>query len=300
MILHPPSQWPAATRRLLAFCGCMVALLLAGHFLFLAPMRQNYSSLRMRVEEKAKRLDKAGWPKREEALRRQLENAAALLNGDNSQGLPGLEQITEDTLELCTYTFRKRISAHFPGGIAAFMNGVSRIDYKLVYDHFASRLSAEGVELSANAFGLNDELNEPLWRMIFKLWTADELVRLALASHLRIAGDENGFARIHALEPLSYTLSSTPSAQPYLLEFPVQMTLQGTSANFLLFLDSLQSGTRFLSAKELSIHTSPPAVPETGGDVTLDHLDFTIVCSSFFRLPAPDSSGGISGKGAVP
>ena len=64
-------------------------------------------------------MDREGWPKDAAALRQQLESAMFALDGDSAQNLPGLRQVTDDTLELATATFREQIAARFPDGIAA-------------------------------------------------------------------------------------------------------------------------------------------------------------------------------------
>ena len=283
---HPLTSWPSRNRRLLAICSAVCALLLVWNFFFLSPLRRSYHQLRQSVQQKEAVLDREGWPKDAAALRQQLESAMFALDGDNAQNLPGLRKVTDDTLELATATFREQIAARFPDGIAAYINGVTRIDYKVLYDHVAGEFSKHGVTLDAEYFGLSDELKEPIWRMMFKLLTANELVTLAAKNRLTIASDGNAVARVKARTPVAYSLDGSPASRPYLMEFPVRLTVGGASADLLAFVRDLQSGARFLPVKLISLHSHPPAVPDGGGVFGVGSLRCTLTCSSFIRLPA--------------
>ncbi len=284
-MFHPISSWPQRNRRLFVACAVAVAVLVIWNLFFISPLRRNYRNMRNTVRQKEAQLDAAGWPKDEQALIRQLDMAMKTLNGDEEQALQGLTQVTEDIIDLASATFRERIEMSNPDGIVAFMDSVTKIDYKLLYDNVAAEFAKHGVTLDATYFGLADDSQEPIWRMIFKLWTAEELVTLAAKNHLTIVSDENGIAKVRALSPKCYALTDGEDADPYLLEFPVRITVEGASYDLLSFINDLQSEQRFMPVKQISVRTTPPAIPAAGGDVAVATLRSTLTCSSFFKLP---------------
>ena len=279
------SSWPNRNRRLFVVCGVAFVVLVIWNLFFISPLRRNYRDMRNTVRQKEEQLDAAGWPKDEQALIRQLDAASRTLNGDEEQSLQGLTQVTEDIIDLASATFRERIEMNFPDGIVAFMNGVTKIDYKLLYDNVAAEFAKQGVTLDASYFGLTDDSQEPIWRMMFKLWTAEELVGLAAKNHLSIVSDDKGIAQVRALTPICYALTEGEEAEPYLLEFPIRITVEGSSHDLLVFINDLQSDQRFLPVKQISVRTLPPPIPEDGGDVTISLLRSTLTCSAFFKLP---------------
>lgn len=284
-------DWPRPNRLLLYAVLTMFVLALLVLYLYAMPKWRQFQSYQQSIEAKEAQLAATPWPHEVDLLRRQYKNVREKLDGIPGTDQTGLVAITDGILRQATSTFEERILGQFDSPLH-FINSVSRIDYKDAYDRFAQELAEHQVTLDAVHFGLNEDGQEPVWQMILKLWTAQQLCRLAHEHHLTIHS-EDGIADLTALPPISYAVDEADAPPPYLLEFPVRLKLEGKLDDFLRFAQSLSSAICFLPIKQLEIHTLPPQPPVLGQVNQVDTAVFTIVCSSFlqprsFELASPN------------
>ena len=101
-----------------------------------------------------------------------------------------------------------------------------------------------------------------------------------------------------------YTLNDDDK-EPYLLEFPVRMTVRGTVDEVSSFLRSLNADSRFYPLTRFEMITENPALrgrPDEEGNIDVHLVEATIECSSLFRpfddAPKQKTKGKKGPKGA--
>lgn len=273
---------PLAHRVCLIAMLAIIALPAVVFFGFVQPeQRSTRNTLRAEIEQMQKRLTSSSWPISRDLLDKRLDEAKCVLNGEPDTSA-GLVSAADAAIAQATGTFRENILEKFPDTLQ-FINGVTRIDFKDLADRAASYFTAQGIAAPPEILGLNEDNQGPVYQMMFKLWTARRLVRLALECNLKISENENT-AEISALPPIAYTTGDQPNTPAYLLEFPVRVVLIGKPEDFLQFVKRLQSEEQFLPLKQLSVNTMPPAPVKSGEENAVETARFTVVCSSFFQL----------------
>ena len=269
---------PGHQRRLLAVTLLFLAGF-AGIYLFLLkPARTRCDEFRAKVVQSEAELLKTQWPHNPRELTEQLAAVQLILNGASPEN-PGLVDTANAAIAQATCTFRKEIRDRFDDNIQ-FMNSVTRIDYKDLYDRITSELKGAGVTLKDSHFAPAENNQTPIYQQIFKLWTAELLVQIARRNQLKILTDGEASA-IDPLAPIAYVASEAPGTPPYLVEFPVRIRLQGKVADFLAFMSELQNDRRFIPMKHLSVTTAPPSKPVPGTENVVDEATFNVVCSAF-------------------
>lgn len=265
-------------RRLLYATVVVVLAFVCTYIFVLQPERRRCQEFKARLLQKEAELLKNSWPHDPQLLERQLNEVQMILNGASPEQ-PGLVDTANAAIAQATCTFRKEIRARFDDNVQ-FMNSVTRIDYKDLYDRITSELSASGIILRDTHFAPAENNQTPIYQQIFKLWTAQLLVQLAKRSQLEIV-TENNAAAIEPLPPIGYVVSDSPGALPYLIEFPVKIQFRGRLSDFLAFTAELQNERRFLPLKNITVSSLPPAQPVAGADNAVDVANFTVVCSAF-------------------
>ena len=274
-------DWPRPNRLLLYALLTTFVLALLVLYLYVMPKWRQYQNYQQTIAEKEAQLAATPWPQEMKLLKLQYENVRERLDGIPGTDQIGLATLTEGILRQATSTFEERILAQFDSP-QHFITSVSRIDYQGAYDRFAQELAEQELTLDAAYFGLNEDGQEPVWQMILKLWTAQQICQMAQKNHLSIVG-EDGIAALTALPPISYALDEAESMPPYLLEFPARVKLMGRLDDFLCFAQSLSDSVCFLPIRQLEVHTLPPQPPIPGQVNRVDTAVFTIVCSSFLQ-----------------
>ena len=278
---------PETNRLLIYILGALVVATLLVLYLYVMPKWQQHQNFQASLQEKEARLAATPWPQDGELLLHHYELVREKLEGISGTDQLGLERLSDDILLQATITFQEKLLSQFDSP-AHFISAVSRIDYKDVYDRFAQEIAEQGKSLNPTLLGLNEDGQEPVWQMILKLWTAQMLCELAKQNHLNLQS-RDGVAQITCLPPVAYAVAEEDVQQPpYLLEFPVRLTLQGSLQDFLRFAQELSTPIRFLPLKQLEISTLPPNPPIAGQPNRVDQATFTIVCSSFLMPNRPE------------
>ena len=291
MSVHPYSQWPKYPRQLLQFTLVMLALLLLVLWLHVLPRWQVLRQQSEQLEYDRKKFESNKYPMDLALIEQHLNECQEQLMGSN--GSDGLIKLSAKTLEMASNTFKSDIhTAYPPESLAStetpenvFVNHASRIDFKDLFDRLNTSLSVEEITITVQSLGLDEESPEPVYQQILKLWTIRKLVFLATENQLSVESNSEGTAAaIRANRVVAYKLDDKDEV-PYLLEFPVRIHLSGTMKDFLKFVKSLQGNDTFIPMKRLIIHSLPPQTLPPGETKTIETLHFSIVCSSFFKIP---------------
>jgi hypothetical protein len=178
------------------------------------------------------------------------------------------------------------------------MDQAGWLDYNSDFTDLDTWLRGNGVLISEKTFGISlDTANTETYQLLLHIWTVRELVQLAVEHDLVLAKDpsnavptpEGGTAlpsRLRVLPVVAYALAAD-DRMPYLLEFPVRMTLRGTLTDFMAFVGDLQNDKRFLALSRMEILTEHPRIrgerPTSEGVLAVQNIESTVVCASFFR-----------------
>lgn len=170
----------------------------------------------------------------------------------------------------------------------------TQLDYQDEFYELQQRLRQHDIVLAEKVFGLGEETASPhSYQRMLQLWTAEELVGLALDSELTVtkhpkvrvatkAGKTLRASNLTVLPVRPYFLDPGDK-KPYLLEFPVRMELRGNIEGVLAFLRSLHNKDKATSLPITHLELRkvlPPGSPES------DHVEMTVECCSFFPFPA--------------
>ncbi|GEM_PF-4501699 len=294
-MFSPTSKdWPKQ-HRVLAFClGAFVLMLVLAYALFIRPREIALSRKKASIQEKAMRFNELAMPRDPALLDTQLHTATRLLEGDPQQAFEGLNALSEKTIAYATQAFTNKIRKNYSDTLA-FIYGATRLDFKDLQERIAAEFTL--VDNDNTPHPLLSEQNDdtqtqPVWQMMGKLWTIQEMLEKAKAAGLALATDDNGVKRVNALPIIAYTLQDTPEGNIFLLEFPVKGTFLGTLDQFLSFMESIQTPDCFLPIKRLTVKTVPPTALLPGSENRVERCEFAIQCSAFMQpgiLTAPQA-----------
>jgi len=276
--------------------AAVIAALLA-FIVFLQPKWKALKETRSDFARTENKLKESPWPRDSERLQTILNNYQKTLSSGKQSGL---KSFSEETLKKATSLFNDKINDEY-GSAALFINKASQIEYKDQYDRMNSTFQNQRIYLDQFIFGMDESTVEPeKFKMLLKVWTAEKLVNLALEHKLRIAqdrslrtGPHNQYfaAKISVLPERAYILDEGDKA-PFLLEFPVRITVRCSMKNFLSFVAALQTEPVFLPMVQMEMLTdTSPAnrISDEEGNLSMSDLEITIVCSSFYHPSAEQS-----------
>ncbi len=304
---YPYKNWPAPCRNVLMLC---IAACIAAVLVFLLLLQPKWRELREAKADYAaneKKLKDSPWPRDPERLQTLLSTYQRSLG---SARQAGLKKLAEDSLKRAGSQFEDKINFEY-GDAALFISKASQIEYKDQYDRMYSSLQNKRIYLDQYVFGMDETTVEPVkYKMLLKIWTADKLVNLALQHKLRICvdnsirtGPHNQFyaAKISVLPEKAYVLDEDDK-QPYLLEFPVRITVRCSLNDFLQFCAALQSEPDFFPMQQIEILTDVSrggVLVDEDNNLVLNQLEITFVCSSFYQ---PSATGTLkpSQKSSLP
>ena len=304
--MSTPYQWPAGHRNLLAIVILLTFAAIAVAYLRLRPHWIEYTEMR---DEKAgieAKLVKSEWPNDPERLEAVLKAFSKQL-GDKDKGL---KKDTAEIIARATGIFKERIENEYET-IPDFIQRASQTEYKDQYDRLDSYLQGKNIILDTSVFGMNELTSEPFkYQMLLKLWTTQAVVDCVLNSKMgvtwrRLTGSRGRMASNITILPMKSYCLNEGDANPYILEFPVQLEISGTIAEFYAFVESLFTEGRFLPVTRMELVNLAPAggklpKPKKDGDIDYQRIVVQIVCSSFFLPQAPpQQKDSPSGKAAV-
>ncbi len=299
-------QWPAQHKNLAACMLFVIVACLTFVFLAIRPMLVSVNDKREELEEIQKKLREAGWPMRiapltalHESYRKRLEGTNRKRSDGTVDG--GLIARSEEVLKYSTGLFKRKIDSIF-GSTHDFMNDVSRLDYVEEFNQLEQRLSAYDIRLAEKVFGLSeDTAGVETYQLLLQVWTVDAVVRLLQKCNLAVTkepipvptglGNDVMASSIRVMPAITYVLQPGDK-DPYVMEFPVRITLRGSVDDFMTFVKSLNMDDSFLALNRFEIFTENPNVAgRPGPDVSIQvkKLQAVVQCSAFFRpsLEAP-------------
>ncbi len=291
--------------KILLLLFLLLAILQAGmYFGLLRPRKLATQAAEKDLQKLQGRLSGKSWPQDGEKLRRILSEMQMALQGDGDQ--PGLSQQSERLLAQAGRMYEAKIQEQY-GGREDFVTAVSRLDYQEEYNRLTLSLREQGINLIPQKLNLAEESSSAYnYQLMLQLWTVDKICTLVNAAEMQILTDESAQAdyslnrgrktgsearsepgaRISVL-PLQAYFQDEKASAPYLLEFPVAISLRGELHQLQTFIESLQSGDTFLALKRFEIKALPPLELQTDAEGLIRNgpLHLEIICAGFFSRP---------------
>ena len=252
------------------------------------PRQKRVAELRTRKEALTKKLQETSWPLDPDRLERRRD----MMSKEEDRFGRRCDQM----MNQASATFEKNIERYTQDGPDDFRNVVSRLDYREEYNSIHQELQKSNIYFDETVLGLGETSDSVyVYQQLLHLWTVKKLADLALRSGLIPAPhpeakryNANGRAmpvsQISVLPMVAYSLRAG-NDKPYLLEFPVRMTLRGTMPGMSAFLRQLQDGNRLLVLSRIEVRkiVPPKKSPRT------DRIEMTVECSASFRLDGAKS-----------
>jgi len=273
-------EWPPQHRTLAAvvlFLAVMAGLFC---FLVLRPKWQSVKDSREQVLTKQAELKKHGWPLDPERLRALLEAKQKYERRTAT--------LSEDVVQQATSMFDRKIRMFF-GTPEDFRVEVSLLDYQEEFDQITRRFRQQDVVLEESILGIGETSSSAYtYQLVLHLWTMESLLDLVLKHNLRPTTDASvtvqtdrgrkQAAMVTCLPMESYILDPGDKT-PYIIEFPLRLTVRGKLEDFCALLRALHADGNYfpISNVELRKVVPPANLP------ALDVVEISMVCSSFFR-----------------
>ena len=260
-------------------------LAVAAFSLLLRPRQQSLDKAKKELASLEQRLNTAKWPADANALRQLLEQQNQLLDGDGTQ--PGALVRNRQAFQQASSLFTARIIPRYQSH-AKFLQSVSRIDYQEALAAFQNLLQQDKVAADAASLNLpEDSADTPTYQLLLQLWTVETLWQTCRETGLQPLKGKNGQINMALLAPVPYFDTPTPSQDnqnPYLLEFPVLFSVQGTPEQISALADKLLRPESFLPFRHFTLSTMPRLAQ--GQLAVQAQLD--AICSAFFLPEEPD------------
>lgn len=269
------------------FCAVILGV---AYGVFLYPRQSEVATIRKRKEALERDLGKKDWPLDPARLRSHYAEAEKEQERFGRQCNQIMKQISQALSE--------EISEYAYSGAQEFRDLVSRLDYREEYSEVQRELRGR-VNFDEAVLGLGERSDSLyVYQLLLHLWTVENLTSLALDSGLTPAdhpeatryespdGPALPVSQISIRPMVAYALVEEDK-EPYLLEFPVRLTVEGTLADVGRFLVELQNtrDKRFFPMGHIEIRKMVP----TNRQPRLDRVRATIECSSFFHLGKGDT-----------
>lgn len=259
-----------------------VALLAVLYGVLLYPRQARVAEIRARKQSLVGDLEKKGWPLDPSRL--------ASLHSELKKEQDRFGTLCNQVMDQASTAFADDVARFTDGGPDDFRDVVTLLDYREEYTALQQSLQGR-VQFDESVLGLGESSDSIyVYRLLLQLWTVKDLTDLALQCRLRpvphpterhftAEGQGIPVSQVSVRPFLAYSLHEEKRT-PYLLEFPVRLTLSGTVADMGEFLQKLQRGDRFFPLSRIEVRK---VVPPKSRNRT-DRIEMTVECSSFFRL----------------
>ena len=274
-----------------------------GAYLFVVrPKANEVKKTEEKLDELREELAETGWPLDAQRLETLLQNLQKNLNGpagrrqDTARNAIGIKNKSQLIVRDATGIFNARIGRDF-GTTEDFVNDVSRLDFETEFTELERRLEADGVILDGAVLNLDENTSSLYnYRLVLQVWTLDALIGIALENHLvpvknrnvKVRLDENQevFASQVTVLPVRAYAVNREDTEPYVLEFPVRMTVRGQLTDLCNFLRDLHEDGNFLPVSRMEVSTGDYVTARglREGSLIVHRLEITLECSAFFRL----------------
>ncbi|MDD4540415.1 MAG: hypothetical protein PHT80_15510 [Lentisphaeria bacterium] len=280
-------NWLYIHRLLFGVAVATIGLQLLVYILVLRPQKNEIAEQRAGIVKKRQRLTGTEWPLQAEILNKYHSALVAKLEGPD-----GIQAHSTQLMRRAAVTFQGRIARNHEHAVG-FMRGVSRLDYQEEFNRVQRRAAGQGIYFSPEVLNLaEDTAIQHIYQALLQIWALDSLLDIVQASGMSIAKHPQLFsvidgvkhpAALVAMQPMQAYFADTKAEKPYLLEFPVRLTLVGQQEQFMAFLQSLDSDQVFMPVRNFECQLRPPKA----GELAQLHIDIT--CAAFFVLE--DKSG---------
>lgn len=275
-------NWLKIHQALLAAAIAVMAFQLLIYMLILRPQQSEVQDMKAAIDKKRQRLTGSEWPLQAD----KLEKFHALLK-ERLEGPAGMQKRYDDIMQRAGMTFHERIKENHHDA-ADFMRGVSRLDYQENFHRVQKLAAGFGVFLAPEVLKLaEDTATDHIYQAMLQIWTVESVLGLISSSGLKVVnhpdlrveweGTKHQVAQL-SVETMEAYFADGRTDRPYLLEFPVRVTLAGQQDQFLSFLHSLDSDSVFLTVRRFECQLVPPAAAAEAP------LQVDISCSAFFCL----------------
>jgi hypothetical protein len=293
------TRLPAKHLALISLAGAAVLLFLVSQLLISQPLRHEVSAAQAQVRSTQDYLRLSGWPldfERLSALEREMQKKQATA-----------EQRHDDVLRATTSLFAERIMRLYenPG---QFQQQVTRLDYQQEFYRIERKFKEEGIVFDRAVLQMSEDTAGVLtYQLVLQLWVLETALDRLLEHGLQptvITVSEPGNPAaaprqahsLRVLRPREYCLDPEIPT-PYLLEFPVRVTVRGEAKALHAFLVAAGDSAAFLAVPRIEARTQAPAGAGAGEEVIAD-----LECSAFYLLQrdvsgVPDKAGS---KGNLP
>ncbi len=293
-------EWPKQHKNVATLILLMVFLSIAAYWFLIRPKSREVAAAKANLQQLENDLAKTDWPLDSSRLtkllddyRKRLEGARAG-QGDDLRSATGIKNKAEFLLQNATAMFDPKIRRFFSTP-QDFMTEVSRLDYQEEFNQLTQRLNERKIAVAEEVLGLDENTSSPYtYQLLLQVWTVDVVTQLVFDHDLQFVKDasvkvatETGdkqAAKITVLPVRGYILNKEDS-DPYLLEFPVRISIRGKLENVLSFMQSLHADGRFLPISRFEAFTENPNSQrvDATGHVVVEEVEITLECSSFFR-----------------
>ncbi|MBQ7650317.1 MAG: hypothetical protein IJS15_05115, partial [Victivallales bacterium] len=182
-------------------------------------------------------------------------------------------------MERCQVTFQDKLRAEY-GNVHDFMRNASRMDYQAEYNRIIDASRKKDILLLPSSLNLDEEIGtQYMYQPLMQLWTVEKLLLLAVDAGLEVEAVKGGDRHASvSVKPMRAYYMKPGAERPYLLEFPVEITVMGGVRECLAYLDSLNGDGVFLPPVSFELFAMPPTAGQKAqGGMLKMHL----VCSSF-------------------
>lgn len=307
------NRWPKQHKILRACVLIFAAAAVAAHIVVVRPRQQSVAQLERSLTQREAEIRAHGWPANPAELGAILSRKQNELRQiDRQAGAVNRRMAGTFSARLAARLGEQAVRE--PLAYVPFLTYLTRLDYEEDFGEIVEKWKDEDdegkrVTLHEDVLHLSQNSVSPhVYQLIFHIWTVERLVDLALDSGLRPvnvpiqvpapgapASDlppadpdaEPGerlvtrhVAKVTALPSRGYLLNRQDDATPYIVEFPVAMTVRATMADLTAFLQALHDDETFLPVSRLQIRKIPPQTQ--GGEQNM--LEVDLECSAFLML----------------
>jgi len=266
-----------------------VGLQLAFYFFLLRPRQSAHAAAVKEFERMQQRLAASIWPQDAEKLQQLLQVYRVQLKGDQQR--PGIEQQTASLLAQASSMYDARIQELY-GNKNDFYRNVSRLDFQEEFNRLQTRLQSQGIVLQSSVLNLNeDTVSAYNYQLMLQLWTLESICKRFQEAGLQTSATQVDKKRVSSssaqisLLDLQAFFRDEKAERPFLLEFPVSLTLFGSLEQFLRFCQSLHSNEVFLGLRNISLTALPPAQLKADETGMLENgvLRLEMVCAGYYQ-----------------
>ena len=279
----------------------MAALLLAGvqiavYFLLLKPQGDAVKEINENIDELRSTMKSGKWPWDNVLLEKHLKELRKEAGGDAKGGGKRPDRL-ERARKMMGGTFAANIQKLYGTEvkIADFMANATRLDYEAEYDRVEKALGQRNIFLSKEVLGIGpDAQGIYMYQMLMRIWSVEKLCLLATENELKVClekGAARNAGRGRGVKPTAHIVSYLPRAyfelpiseRPYLIDFPVEIDVEGTLEACMDYLHALDSDTVCMPPVHYEIISNPPASikGDEEGWIKLGEVRMRLVCPSY-------------------